>query len=84
MHVLAATLDHPGLFLGDAVGQSRAVEHDFLCVARAVVNPGLNVVARRRKWLWIANKCQTAIVARKVRPEGSLPGGSGGDRVSST
>src|ERR1022692_1998690 len=37
LYVLAAALDHPGLFLGGGVGQGGAVEHDLPCVARAVV-----------------------------------------------
>ena len=64
LQVLAAAFDHPGLFLGDGVGQGRAVEHGLPCVARAVVNPDLNVVGRRREWLRTADDPQTAVVAR--------------------
>src|SRR4051794_36601744 len=62
LYVLATTLDHPGLFLGDGVGQSRAVEHDLPGVARGVVNPDLNVIGRRREWLRIVDEPQTAVV----------------------
>src|SRR5437879_3753210 len=64
-NVLTAALDHPGLFLRNGVGQSRAVEHDLPGVARAVVNPDLDVIGRRRKWLWIADDAQTAVEARE-------------------
>src|ERR1019366_3859801 len=65
LDVVASALDHPGLFLGDGVGQGGAVEHDLPGVARAVVNPDLDVVGWRRKWLRLADERQTAVVARE-------------------
>ena len=55
VYVPAATLDHPGLFLGNGVCESRAVARGPPRVARAVVHPDLNVVGRRREWLRIAH-----------------------------
>jgi hypothetical protein len=63
LYIVAAALDHPGLFLRDGVGEGRAVEYDLPGVTRAVVNPDLDMVGRRREWLRIADERQTAVVA---------------------
>lgn len=63
--ILAATFDHPGLVLGDGVGQRRAMKHDLPRVACAVISPDVDVLGRRRAGLRIADERQIPVEARE-------------------